>query len=120
MTSARQITTDTPQNTSIITRTIIYTLLAVLLAIIALFIPSLLRGQALRPQVINAAGRHIPQLRPATTHTMSDVKLSPREVKEWNSYVTSEYEGRVLMTDWQMGWIVIIPISDTSSTGSMM
>ena len=88
--AARQTTTDTTQSTSIITRTITYTLLAVLLAIIALFLPSLLRGQALRPQIINVAGRYIPQLRPASTHIMSEVKLTPREVKEWNSYVTSE------------------------------
>ena len=81
MTSIKGNTVPTLQNTSYSIRTIVYTLAAITLAIIALFIPSLLRGRSIRPQLITGLGRYssTPEI------TMSDVKLTPREVKEWNS-----------------------------------
>jgi H+/Cl- antiporter ClcA len=87
MTSIQQ--SDTPSTASATThsRTILYTLSVASIAIIALFIPSLLRGRSLGPQITNITHRYFPQVRQASTHTMSEVKLSPREVKEWNVYV---------------------------------
>jgi hypothetical protein len=76
-----------------------YTLLAIVLAIIALFTPILLRGQSLRPQHLGSQlSRYFSsQTGPITTtvDTMSDVKLSPRDLKEWNQYVTKA-GGRVI------------------------
>jgi hypothetical protein len=82
------------------------TLLAVVLAIIALFTPILLRGQSLRPQFLGSQlSRYFSsQSRPitATTDTMSEVKLSPRDLKEWNQYVTKA-GGRVIADMRQFG-----------------
>jgi hypothetical protein len=75
----------------------LYTLLAIVLAIIALFTPILLRGQSLRPQFLGSQlsryfSAHTSPIT-TTTDTMSDVKLSPRDLKEWNQYVTKAWGG---------------------------
>jgi hypothetical protein len=81
MTSTQKSTPPTIQRSSLSTRTIIYTLAAVTLAIIALFIPSLLRGRSLRQLPTLGLGS---RYHSTPTSTMSEVKLTPREVKEWN------------------------------------
>jgi hypothetical protein len=81
MTSTQQSTPPTIHRSSLSTRTIIYTLAAVTLAIIALFIPSLLRGRSLRQFPTLGLGSRYHSI---PTSTMSEVKLTPRELKEWN------------------------------------
>jgi hypothetical protein len=81
MTSTQQSTPPTIHRSSLSTCTIIYTLAAVTLAIIALFIPSLLRGRSLRQFPTLGLGSRYHSI---PTSTMSEVKLTPRELKEWN------------------------------------
>jgi hypothetical protein len=81
MTSTQQSTPPTIQRSTLPTRAIIYTLAAATLAIIALFIPSLLRGRSLRQFTTLGLGS---RYHSAPSITMSEVKLTPREVKEWN------------------------------------
>ena len=81
MTPTQQNTAPTTQRSSFSSRTFVYTLAAVTLAIIALFIPSLLRGRSLRQLTTFSFGS---RYHSTPTTTMSETKLTPQEIKEWN------------------------------------
>jgi hypothetical protein len=77
----------------------IYTALAIILAFTALFTPFLLRQSSLQSARIGSyLSRHFVASTATAPTAMSEVKLSPKV--------------------WQRVWTDIIPISDTSSTGS--
>jgi len=81
MPSTKQTILPPAQNSSSQSRILLYTFAAALLAIIALFIPPLLRGRSFRQITTASLGS---RYHSTPTSTMSEVKLTPREVKEWN------------------------------------